>query len=508
MPLPVASSLQAQALALRELAFREWWEGARLYTTFCELIGVALTDGQYVLARVAFDGLDPIELPPEQRAIARELFGDVAVFSPKVRGVLVAVCGARAGKTYTLIALRLLHLAFAVDLSQLAPGERGFGIIVAPDLRLAGQAMRYVHGAINHEPSLRIRVDGEMSNERVVLMRPDGKVATIECLPATRGGSAVRGRSLFGAGGDEGAFFRGNDSVVNDEEIYKALAPRIITGGQLVWASTPWAESGMLYNLHEENYGHPRTAISAHAPTLVLHDDEHTREYVARETERDPDNAEREFGACFMASGSSDFFSSISVDTAVTETVPGDGMCIASADFAFEHDCSALVIDRLVGTTSYTICVDEIRPEKGAPLKPSVIAARFAATCKRFKVSAIMGDQHYREAMREHLQANGIRFIEAPEGAVEKKETYTAADKRLREGRAKMLEHQELIRQIKAVKKKPLPGGGVRIFSPRKGGRHGDVASAWVLNQWQASKINPSPITPNHGRPRRSLEGY
>lgn len=482
-----------QALALRELAFRDWWEGPRLFTTFCELIGVTLTPGQFVVARVAFDGVDPIDLPPEQREIALVIFGAVDRFPANVRGVVVAVCGARGGKTYTFVALRLLHLAFAVNLDQLAPGEQGSGIIVAPDLRLAGQAMRYVHGAIRHEPSLLVRVDGDLANERIVLDRPDGKKAAIECLPATRGGSALRGRSLFGAAGDEGAFFRGNDSVVNDEEVYKALAPRIITGGQLIWASTPWAESGMLFQLHDENHGHPRTAISVHAPTLVIHDDEHTREYVARERARDPDNAEREFDAIFMSSGSSDFFASVSVDAAVVRDIPSDGPCVASADFAFEHDACALVIDRVIGLNSYTVCVDEVQPKPGEPLKPSEVAARFAATCKRFGVSSIVGDQHYREAMREHLGQHGIRFIEAPEGYDAKQETYTLADKRLREGRAKVIEHDLLIRQIKAVKKKPLTGGGIRIFSPRKANRHGDIMSAWVLNQWQASKRLPEP---------------
>ena len=65
---------------------------------------------------------------------------------------------------------------------------------------------------------------------------------TLEALPATRGGSALRGRSLVGAVLDEAAFFRDEDYSVNDAEIYRAVAPRILPEGQTIIASTPWAE--------------------------------------------------------------------------------------------------------------------------------------------------------------------------------------------------------------------------------------------------------------------------
>ena len=114
----------------------------------------------------------------------------------------------------------------------------------------------------------------------------------------------------------ESAFFYDSDYVVNDTEIYKALAPRIMPDGQLLMASTPWAEAGLLFDLYQENFGAPKTALVAHAPTTLLRPDERTRAIVRREEQRDPDNAQREFGAVFMTSGSGLFFDPSMVDAA------------------------------------------------------------------------------------------------------------------------------------------------------------------------------------------------
>ena len=62
-------------------------------------------------------------------------------------------------------------------------------------------------GACEH-PSLARMVAAETADS-VTIERPDGRRVVIECLPATRGGSAVRGRSLVGAVLDESAFFLG-----------------------------------------------------------------------------------------------------------------------------------------------------------------------------------------------------------------------------------------------------------------------------------------------------------
>lgn len=468
------------------------------FTRFvADVLHVRLTPGQRVLALVAFDALEPGQLEGEDREIARQLFGDVDTIPPEARHVLVAVCGGRAGKSYVLLALRLLHLALTVPLSTLAPGEVAVALIVAPDLRLARQTMRYALGAAELIPSIRRCIQGKTA-DGFTLRRPEGGLVSLECLPATRGGSALRGRSLVGAALDECAFFRDESYAVNDSEIFKAVAPRVLQGGQVVIASTPWTEAGLLYDFHKRNHGHPVDAISAHAPTLLLRNDEHTRSYVAREEARDPTNARREFGAEFLSANASAFFDARAIDAAVDSKLilPApriSGAVIAwGSDFGFQRNSSTNICVQRTTAEYIVSSVDEVKPE-GGPLKPSVVVARFAAELRRFGSDTTVADGHYRQSIAEHLEANGMYLQPAPEGQSGKADVHMIARGLIHEGgRVRFPEHVRLIRQLKEVVSKPLPGGGVSISSPVwRTGEHGDLASACVLALWRASLEAP-----------------
>lgn len=478
------------------------------------VLGIALTPAQRVLALVAFDGRQPGELDGEERDLARKLFGDVEFIPPDARHVVVAVCGARAGKSYVVGALRLLHLALTVPLSTLAAGEVAVALIVAPDLRLARQVLKYALGAADSVPAIK-RCITSRTEDAFKLARPDGGTVSVECLPATRGGSAVRGRSLVGAVLDESAFFRDESYAVNDAEIFRAVAPRVLRDGQAIVASTPWAEAGLLYDFHKRNHGHPVDAISAHAPTLLLRDDEHTRAYVARERIRDPLNAAREFDAEFMASGADTFFDARAIEAAVVDdlTLPqplAEFVAVGTgADFGFRSDSSALVVVQR-DTEAYTVAdAVELRPAKDKPLAPSAVVSDFAKVVKRYGATNVMADGHYRESISEHLRAASIYVDSAPEGAVGKAETYQLTRTLLHEGKLRLPNHERLLRQLREVVARPTAGGGVSISSPRwRTGGHGDLVSALVLAIYQASRRmipeRPEQLTPEERARRES----
>lgn len=268
-----------------------------------EVLGIQLTRAQRVLALVAFDGLDPIQLDAADREMAETLFGPCDDVPPSARLTLAIVKGARIGGSYIFGGIYSLWRALTADLHTLAPGERATALIVAPDLRLARQVLRYALGAAENHPDIAELIEAK-TQDSFAIRRDDGQVVTIECLPATRAGSAVRGRSLMSAVLSEAAFFRDESAAVNDADVFRALSPRIMPGGMVVMESTPWVEAGQLYDEFTRNWGEPRAAIAALCPTLVMRDDARTAMIVAAETERDPDNAEREFGASFIGGGS------------------------------------------------------------------------------------------------------------------------------------------------------------------------------------------------------------
>lgn len=452
----------------------------RTFIAFCAWLGVALTLGQAEFARVAYDCGEP------SVGLGQRLFAFTGAMPVGARSVVAAVCGARGGKSYIAVALRLVFGMLVRDLSSMAPGQRAVALIVAPNDKLRREVMNYARGAVRSKPELEAMVV-EDSTDGFGLRRPDGHVVRFETGVATAGGYGARGRALTDFALDECAFFRDSSFKVNDEEIYRAGAARVLPGGQVIVASTPWAEAGLLYDLHKRNFGKPSDALVAHAPTLVMHDSEMTRAIVERERRRDPDNAAREFDARFMTSGTTVFFESSTIDAAETDEVfevqPGDALA-AGADFGFRSDSSALLLVALRGETLHVFDGAEERPGE-VPLKPSQTVKSFAAKLAG-RCGCLMADQHYREAIAEHLDTHGLSYIPAPSTPAE---TYVRARMLFREGKVRIhkLEFRErLFQQIREVQGRPTAGGGMSIMHPRwaKGG-HGDLVAALVLALWQ-----------------------
>jgi hypothetical protein len=466
------------------------------FTTFAAARGITFSPGQSVAFRVLFDGVDPGGFEDKDDAsLALSLFGAVAQPVPPIaREVAVIVKGARIGGS-RFSSLRALHLALTVDLSTLAPGEDAFVLFVAPDMRLARQTMRYALGAVRADPTLRRLIEGEPSRDGFTIRRRSGGPrVTFECLPATRGGSAVRARSIVCAVLSEAAFFRDKDYAINDAEIYRAIAPRVLPGGQTILESTPWLESGLLYELYRDNWGDPSTALVAHAPTLTMRPDARTQAIVEAERKRDPDNAQREFDALFVGGGAVAFFDEISLKNAIQAERPtvsfvkAGWRAGAGGDLALISDSSALAIVGYDGTARYELLqVEEKRPEKGKPLKLSAVIKDFATTLRAHRLRAVTLDGHHREPAREYTDEEKITIVAAPEGQDGKYETYRAVRDALREGRMIIHDDPRMLAQFRAVVARPQPGGGMKISSPRTRAGHGDLVSAIVLAVHDAS---------------------
>ncbi len=480
------------------------------FVAFVEsVLGVRLTPGQRVLTRVAFDDIEPGDLEGEDRELARRIFGDVEELPPEARSVLVACCGARGGKSYVLGGLYSLWRALVADLSTLAPGEVATALIVAPDVRLGRQTLRYALGAARRTPTIARLVSNEASDS-FTLRRPDGHAVALEVLPASRGGSALRGRSLVSAVLDEAALFRDESAVVNDVEVYRAVSPRVLPGGMVVICSTPWAEAGLLFDEFERNYGHPVTALAAHAPTLLLNDSERNRQAVAREEERDPENARREFGAEFMAAGAGLFFERSTVEAAVNDTLaPRFGFtgyrCFGAVggDLGLVRDASAFVAVHTEKDAFIVAEVLELKPTKGNPLKLSEVCATASTFAKRHGQKQIRTDHHLIEAAREHMA--DVQLVAAPGGQEGKVRSYARVRELFAEGRVKIpAQYRRIVQQLLEITSKPTPGGGLTLHAPRRRGAHGDIVSALVLALWEAERDASADMSVIHIRSRRA----
>lgn len=452
----------------------------RGFVEFCRWGGVELTPGQAELCRVSYDGARPVD-----GELAARIFGTLPDLPMVPRPIAVSVCGARGGKSYVLVALRLVHGMLVRDLSPLRPGQLAGALVIAPRDDHRMEVYRYARGFVLNKPELASMLDAPPKVDEFTLRRSDGKRVVFKTGVATSGGTAARGAWWTDVALDECAFFRDGSYKINDEEIFKAATARVLPGGQVILTSTPWAEAGLLYDFWKKK---PESAIVAHAPTLVLNPE--AREVVEREEARDPDNAKREFGAVFMTSGTTVFFEAACIDAALTdepfEMQPGDQIS-AGGDFGFRSDSSALILVAKRGDELHVFDGREERPEDGAPLKPSKTVASFAE-CIGGRCSYLMADQHYREAIAEHLETHDLTFAPAP---LTPADTYVRARMLLRECRVVIHPlpfRDRMVQQMREVQGRPTSGGGMSIVHPKwsKGG-HGDLCAALVLAVWQAS---------------------
>ncbi len=433
---------------------------------------------------MAYDGAEPVD-----RLLAERLFGPLGDVPVGARGVVGAVCGARGGKSYVLVGLRLVHGMLVRDLRSVAPGQRAVALIIAPNDKLRREVLNYARGAVRSKPELEAMVCEDSQGSGFGLRRSDGHIVRFETGVAAQGGYGARGRSLTDFAMDESAFFRDATFKVNDLEIFRAGAARVLPGGQTIVASTPWATSGLLYDLWKRNFGHPVDAIVAHAPTLTLHDSDMTRALVERMRATDEDNARREFDAQFMTSGTSVFFEASALDGAVDDEpflLQGGDQRAAGADLGLRADSSALVIVARRGDVLHVFDGLECRPEEDRPLSLEATFTAFLAKLRERGVGYVMADQHYREAMHEFLVKHNLSVAPAQETPADR---YVRARVLLRAGRVRIhgLDFRErLMRQLREVQGKPTAGGGMSIVHPRWAtGGHGDIADALVLALWQ-----------------------
>lgn len=453
-----------------------------LYT----VLRVQITPAQRVLCAVCFDDVDPVDLNEADREIARLLFGDIETIPSKARHVIAWLKGARMGGTW-LWSLYLLYAALTVEL-RLQPGEMAFAPIVAPNMKTARQGMRFALGAANSTPEIAELIESD-GVDGFTLRRRDGQLVSIECIAASRGGASIRGRSMVAALMDEASFFFDEAAgVVNDSEIYRAISPRIVPGGKMGIISTAWIDTGLLWDLVEKNHADPTTCIAAIAPTLLMRDDEHTRQVVENQRELDPDNARREFDCEAGGAGAAQFFGAKELEGALdrglaaTPAIEPGWTATIGADLGLVRDSSAVVAVHS-HRDGRRIMADalEFRPTKSKALRLAEIMPKIALFASMHGQKLILADHHLLTEARQHLPPGFIlRPIAGGQDAKVARHVRARATFKDRRVRIPGV-FARVIAQLGDIVAKPQPGGGTQITQARRRGSHGDLAAALIV---------------------------
>jgi hypothetical protein len=367
------------------------------------------------------------------------------------------------------------------------PGEVAYGIIVAPDMKLASLTLANICGWLDSTELASLVVS--RNTESVTLKRPDGRVICISVFAASRGGSSIRGRSIFAAVLDESCFFRSADSgVINDGDIYRAIIPRLLPRGWILLASTPWLRAGLTWDLFDANYGKTNAPVFvAKAPTARMRTDSYSLlASIEAERRRDPVNASREFGADWLAQAAGNLYGTELLERSIVEyTTRATGEVFIGGDLGLVSDMSSFIAVQQ-GPDGLIVMRDklEIRPKKGTPLSLHAVlreAAQFAAS---YNVSEILVDNHILPAARDAIEHGNIRLrLKAiSESPSDRENRYLGLLEAFKDGRVQIPRRFSAITdQLARIVAEPKSGGGYRFSVSRVGGDHADSAMALLV---------------------------
>jgi hypothetical protein len=462
------------------------------------VLGLKLTAAQRVLAKVAFDSVDPERLDGEERELARVMFA-VDTVPELARRLLVLRLGRGSGKT-TLAAAYALYVMLFGDVSACGPGDVPVVVTVSPTKRTAGISVRMGRELVRGVPALERLVDSE-TTEGFTIRRSDGRLVQFAVFAASRGGASARGLSILTFILDEAEFFASADEfTVNDRDVFRALIPRL--KGKGIFIGTPWPVPTLMGELFDQNFGNPTTALAAKAPSMMMRpDDADLAAAVAMERARSPEDAAREFDCDVTGiAGSSLLFDVSALDECKDPTIvmperalPGARVG-AGVDLGLARDSAALVVSGKAETLVRILSVTELRPQRGAPLKLSEVIATFAETTRRYQISRWCADSYVREPAREYTDCLGIAIHPAPTEQSARADTWLHAKKLVLEHRLRLPPPPcPLLAQLKTVIAKPTNGGAIAITIPRRRdvGRHGDLAAAAILSLHEVNARRP-----------------
>lgn len=415
-----------------------------------------------------------------------------------VREVAVQA-GGRGGKTSRLVATKALHAAWTVPLPTLRHGEHALALIVSSNVVFARQALRFCAGYVEASPVLSKHLVGEVGRDSFTIRRPDGKLVDVAVRAAGAKGKGGRAFTLVFAAMDEACFFYDDSGVVNDREIYRACIQRVVPQGQLWMVSTPWVEDvGLLEEKLKENWGSHETTLAVRGVgTRALNpgwDPDGTIESALRKD--DPDNAAREIDAVALVAGSRTLLSREALTLAVNARLPqrlipsGGVEYYSGGDTGFVKNSSSLVIVEKSmhadGKPRFRLAaVEEAKPIPGLPLQPRAVIGDFAKVMATFSCKSLVTDTHEKSKVVSALLEHGLTAVNAPSP----EEMWTDFKEVLHEGRIELSSNPRLLKQLKDVMAKPLPGGGVKVvIAQGQDGSHGDLAVALARAVWHAIK--------------------
>ena len=457
------------------------------FVTDPHLLGLSLSPYQRTLLKTIYG----MALTPDERAIYHECTGR-ETYHARPFGEVTVISGARGGKDSRIAAPVVVYEAvFGGHERSLARGERGVVPLVAQDARAAKIAFGYIKDYFTRSSLLAPLVADVLASDIVLTNK-----ITVSAFASTM--KSLRGWSIPCAVLDELAFYRLEGASDSDVEIQASLRRGMIAfpSTKLVKISTPYMKSGVLFDDWRRAWGVDDPDLLVWRASSVHMNPSLRLERLDRERRLDPSRFAREYEAVF-AEDVDAFLPSAWVDACV---VTGRRELPPRLD---RYTYTAAVDPSGGGTDAFSLAIVH-RESEGAERRivhdvmrswgrrgntsPDLegIVKDIASLLRAFGLRAVVGDRYAASWTRERFKAEGIEYkdpelrIGGETKYMDKSSAYAELQPLIAQGRIDLLDHQQLVRELKILETRPRAGGRSVVDHPA-GAHNDDHANALAL---------------------------
>lgn len=313
---------------------------------------------------------------------------------------------------------------------------------------------------------------------------------------------------------EAGFYYKDKESANPDYEVVRAVEPSM---GQFehrkkLTVSTPWSKEGILWDGFQAGtkgvkLGDPEERkkfsdlLVLHAPTPAMENPLLDRKWFQKVQLKDPDAYVREILAKFVDSISGLIPESLLRQAVVDAPTAREALprkdhptdpspfYVAAMDPAFRHDQFAFTIvhwDNGVVQDYLQVW----KPQPKQKLVPTEILDEISFKLKEYRITTVYSDQYQLESLQQLALERGFVIIGVDFTRTSKAKIYGSFLTLLKQGKVKLLKHQDQFQELLSLEKKVLAGGTISIAAPI--GKYDDIATSVVLATSQCHFISPT----------------
>lgn len=313
-------------------------------------------------------------------------------------------------------------------------------------------------------------------------------LAAFPCKP-----SSLRGVKASIVVLDEPAHFVSTDGRPTDLEMWRVARGRVaMAGGKIVAISSPYAQSGLLFELHRRHFGNDESQTLIWQCSSKDLNPLLSTDYLERMREDDPIGFESEVMGQFRA-GLSTLFDpealEACVERGVRERAPEAHIRYVSfvdAASGSGQDSFAVGIAHADGAQVLLDCVRTWRP----PFNPSIAIRECSELLKTYGLYQTCGDRYAPGFVSEGFHLNGIHYQPSER---DRSSIYLESLPSVNSNRFTLLDKPDLLRELRTLERRRGTGGRDKVDHRR--GTHDDAANVAMgacVNAVQAERQTPT----------------